>query len=271
MYRRPRSTVLAIIRGIRRLPHHQACIFARMLLQHDAYLIMLYRYLVAKLLSPILGCSIRSLRAQNVFALSFIFFKVLQLRRLIQPRGHTQRKADSFDPKPSEDVLDVEVWTENPTPFSNALTAFNIASFPPLFFFGGLYYTDVMSTAAVLISYDMFIKRAANPQWSITNDLLTVVIGVVALFFRQTNIFWVAVFPAGLTVIQVLKENGHTSAIATGQSYSSFIQETWSRGLIYDRSLKEGGLSVLGKLAALYLGTIADDVQMLLCFYSPLQ
>lgn len=218
-----------------------------------ACLTLLFRYLVAKLLSPVLGCSIRSLRLQNIFALSFIFFKVLQLRRLIQPRGHTQRKAELFHPEPNDDTPDEEVWTENQTPFSTALSAFNVASFPPLFFFGALYYTDVMSTAAVLISYDAFIKRTAKPQRSIADDLFVVFVGVVALLFRQTNIFWVAVFPAGLTVIQVLKENGHTSASTTGQGYLGFLQRSWSEGLIYDRSLKEGGLSVLGKLAVLFL------------------
>ncbi|KAF1926079.1 glycosyltransferase family 59 protein [Didymella exigua CBS 183.55] len=212
-------------------------------------------YLVAKLLSPVLGCSLRSLRVQNVFALSFIFFKALQIRRLIQPRGHTQRKAGLSIPDPSKDTPDEQVWTDNQTPFSTALIAFNIASFPPLFFFGGLYYTDVMSTAAVLISYDVFIKRAAKPQWSITDDLLTVVIGVIAFSFRQTNIFWVAVFPAGLTVIRVLKENGHTAASVTGQGYLGLLQSSWSKGLIYDRSLKEGGLSVLD--ATMLLLTIA--------------
>ncbi|KAK7619694.1 alpha-1,2 glucosyltransferase alg-10 [Phyllosticta citricarpa] len=38
---------------------------------------------------------------------------------------------------------------------------------------------------------------------------MTILIGVAALFFRQTNIFWVAVFPAGLAVVQALKKSAH--------------------------------------------------------------
>ncbi|KAF3052505.1 glucosyltransferase [Didymella keratinophila] len=215
-------------------------------------------YLVAKLLSPILGCSIRSLRLQNVFALAFIFFKTLQIRRLIQPRGHGQWKAEALHPKPSEDSLEEHVWTEkDQTPFTTALTAFNVASFPPLFFFGAMYYTDVMSTAAVLISYGAFLERAAKPQKSILDDLFTVFIGVVALFFRQTNIFWVAVFPAGLTVIETLRENGRTTSSAIKQGYVAVMQEAWFKGTIRDRALRDGGLAVSDAFVLLLTTAIA--------------
>jgi alpha-1,2-glucosyltransferase len=213
----------------------------------QAFLTLPSRYLVAKLLSPILGCSIKSLRAQNVFALALIFYKTLQIRRLIQPRGHGQWKAEALHPKPSEDSLEEHVWTEKDhLPFTTALTAFNIASFPPLFFFGALYYTDVMSTAAVLISYSAFLQRVAKPQKSILDDLFAVFIGVVALFFRQTNIFWVAVFPAGLTVIETLKDNGRTTSSAVKQGHVAILQEAWSKGTVRDRSLRDGGLAVSG-------------------------
>lgn len=151
-------------------------------------------------------------------------------------------------PKPSEDSLEEHVWTEkDQTPFTTALTAFNVASFPPLFFFGAMYYTDVMSTAAVLISYGAFLERAAKPQKSILDDLFTVFIGVVALFFRQTNIFWVAVFPAGLTVIETLRENGRTTSSAIKQGYVAVMQEAWFKGTIRDRALRDGGLAVSGR------------------------
>ncbi|KAF3039175.1 glucosyltransferase [Didymella heteroderae] len=215
-------------------------------------------YLVAKLLSPILGCSMRSLRAQNVFALSFIFFKVLQIRRRIQPRGHGQWKVEALHPKPSDDSLEEHVWTEkDQTPFTTALTAFNIAAFPPLFFFGALYYTDVMSTAAVLISYDAFLKRATKPEKSVFDDLFAVFIGVVALFFRQTNIFWVAVFPAGLTVIEALKQNGRTTCSATNQGYVAILQQAWSKGTVRDRSLRDGGLAISDAVMLLLTTAIA--------------
>lgn len=220
------------------------------LISGQAFLTLPSRYLVAKLLSPILGCGLRSLRAQNIFALTFIFYKTLQIRRLIQPRGHGQWKAEALHPKPSGDSLEEHVWTENDqTPFTTALTAFNIASFPPLFFFGALYYTDVMSTAAVLISYDAFLERAAKPQKSIFDDLFAVFIGVVALFFRQTNIFWVAVFPAGLAVIETLKDNGRMTGSVVKQNYVAVLQQAWSKGTVRDRSLRDGGLAISGRLS----------------------
>lgn len=142
------------------------------------------------------------------------------------------------------------MWTErDQTPFTTALTAFNIASFPPLFFFGALYYTDVMSTAAVLISYSAFLERVAKPQKSILDDLSAVFTGVVAMSFRQTNVFWVAVFPAGLTVIETLKGNGRTTSTAIKQGYVAVLQQAWSKGTVRDRSLRDGGLAVSGRMS----------------------
>lgn len=209
------------------------------------------RYLVAKFFSPIFGCSTRALRLQNAFALSFIFYEVLQIRNLIQSRGHVQRKEEDCiqhvgDEKQKKE--DPTILTNNRAPFSTALTAFNIASFPPLFFFGALYYTDVMSTATVLISYHAFLKTVGKPQRSISDDLIAVVSGIAALFFRQTNIFWVAVFPAGLTVLEVLKDNGSTLPSTVRQGYVAILENSWTKGIIYDRSLRDGGLAIPGML-----------------------
>ena len=152
-------------------------------------------------------------------------------------------KVDEDTPKELSGVIE-----HGQTPFTTALTAFNIASFPPLFFFGALYYTDIMSTAAVLISYHAFLKTAAQSQRSLSDDLIAVLSGIVALFFRQTNIFWVAVFPAGLTVVQVLQENGRLSGTSVRGGYLATLQESWSKGTIPRRSLRDGGLSVSGML-----------------------
>ncbi|KAJ8118650.1 hypothetical protein OPT61_g412 [Boeremia exigua] len=217
-------------------------------------------YLVAKLLSPILGCSTRALRVQNVLALTFIFFKVLQIRRVIQPRGYTQRTAEDFNGKASEDTPKElsGVIEEGQTPLSTALTAFNITSFPPLFFFGALYYTDVMSTAAVLISYQAFLEATAKPRRTLNDELVAVISGVVALFFRQTNIFWVAVFPAGLTVVDVLKENGRISGTAQRQGPIAALKESWSKGMICcDCDLRDGGLNVSNSVLFLLSTAVA--------------
>ena len=56
------------------------------------------------------------------------------------------------------------------------------ASLPPLWFFGFLYYTDVLSVCAVIASMAA-MERKRHAQASLW--------GFVALFFRQTNIIWV--------------------------------------------------------------------------------
>jgi alpha-1,2-glucosyltransferase len=67
--------------------------------------------------------------------------------------------------------------------------AFNICLFPPLFFFYGLYYTDVVSALLVLMAYRFHLQQA--------NKSL-VLAGLASLLFRQTNIFWVAIFLGGI-------------------------------------------------------------------------
>lgn len=84
-------------------------------------------------------------------------------------------------------------------------TAFNIGLFPLLFFFSGLYYTDVLSTAVVLGSFINHLQRVSRNTSSIVSDLVTVVLGVVTLFFRQTNVFWVVVFMGGLEAVHAVK------------------------------------------------------------------
>jgi len=180
-----------------------------------------------------------------VVALSFIFFQVLQIRRFIQPPGNAQRKKEDFLDKLSDDTPKElsGVLEEEQTPFSTVLTAFNIASFPPLFFFGALYYTDVMSTAAILISYQAFLRTNSKRERSIVDDIVAVFSGIVALSFRQTNIFWVAVFPAGLTAVKVLQENGRMSDTAYRQGYISVLRESWSHSVICDLPLRDEGLT----------------------------
>jgi alpha-1,2-glucosyltransferase len=75
-------------------------------------------------------------------------------------------------------------------------TALNIALFPPLFFFSGLFYTDVLSTCVVLLSYRLWLEKRSG--------IWLYVVGIVALSMRQTNIFWVAVFMGGLEAVRAL-------------------------------------------------------------------
>lgn len=74
----------------------------------------------------------------------------------------------------------------------------NIAIFPPLFFFSGLYYTDVVSTLLVLLTYYLHMTRSPRP--------LIFLSGLASLSLRQTNIFWVAIFLGGLEFVRTVRE-----------------------------------------------------------------
>ncbi len=96
--------------------------------------------------------------------------------------------------------------TRSPPPSTYAIhMAVNIALYPVIFFFSGLYYTDVASTAAVLVAYLNHLKRISRDRSSALNDLTTIFLGIFSLFFRQTNVFWVVVYMGGLEAIHALK------------------------------------------------------------------
>ncbi|KAJ4357655.1 glucosyltransferase [Didymosphaeria variabile] len=116
------------------------------------------------------------------------------LRQPLPPRPG--RKGLSSSPQVKDE--------ETPTSLLDAHTALNTSLFPPLFFFSGLYYTDVLSTLVVLAAYYTYLSQRGSTNY-LVSGWLTINVGVIALLFRQTNIFWVAVFPAGLTVVDTLK------------------------------------------------------------------
>lgn len=65
------------------------------------------------------------------------------------------------------------------------LSALALATFPVLYFFTFLYYTDAGSTFFVLYSYLLSLQQ---------RHCLSAVVGTVAVVFRQTNIVWVMFF-----------------------------------------------------------------------------
>ncbi|XP_066525258.1 dol-P-Glc:Glc(2)Man(9)GlcNAc(2)-PP-Dol alpha-1,2-glucosyltransferase [Hoplias malabaricus] len=80
------------------------------------------------------------------------------------------------------------------------LSALTLSTFPVLYFFTFLYYTDAGSTFFTLFTYLMCLygcHKAAS------------LLGICAIFFRQTNVIWVA-FCAGTIVTQKLDEAWRT-------------------------------------------------------------
>lgn len=81
-------------------------------------------------------------------------------------------------------------------------TGMNIAFFPLLFFFSGLYYTDVLSTLVILVAFwNTLVRMDIQTAHSWRSDFLVVLLGVLSLFMRQTNVFWVVIFMGGLEAV----------------------------------------------------------------------
>jgi alpha-1,2-glucosyltransferase len=125
-------------------------------------------------------------------------------------------------------------------------TALNICLFPPLFFFSGLYYTDVLSTCVVIAAYYVFLKREQNPG-SLLGASGAFVVGILSLFMRQTNIFWVAVFLAGLEWIRACEALPlvERSEKETQQDEKNWFQRTivpYSCGELHDPYLDQSSI-----------------------------
>lgn len=125
--------------------------------------------------------------------------------------------------------------------------ALNLVLFPPLFFFTALYYTDVASTASVLLFHWAFLKLQGSSTW-LRIPLLTL-LGSFSLLFRQTNIFWIAVFPAGLTLVREL-DHGHDAVKQSmvrrsegfGDTLYSVAKTSWKMNIVYDAPVADAWL-----------------------------
>ncbi len=134
-------------------------------------------------------CTPASLRYGNLLATLLTALVAAQCRYLIEAR------AAEREGKPASQGISAYAFH----------TGVNIASFPVIFFFSGLYYTDVVSTLVVLVAYRNHLSRVGQRTPGVGNDLWTVVLGVAALFMRQTNVFWVVVYMGGLEAVHVLR------------------------------------------------------------------
>lgn len=126
-------------------------------------------YLLSYPLSYLSPCSPALLRALNAVGVAVVLpLLTYRILRLVHPGASRSAAAHS---------------------------AVNVALFPLLFFFAGLYYTDVYSTAFVLGSYLFWLQ--GRTWWSAAASW-------VALWFRQTNVLW-AVFLVVLEGVRALE------------------------------------------------------------------
>jgi len=146
------------------------------------------RYILTLLYNRLLGlsCSVLSLRAFNADIVAWISVVALVCKAHLTQR-HTQTETGRRISPP------------------DIATGISIASFPVIFFFSGLYYTDPASTLVVLLAYANHLSRVGAEQPSLLNDIYSLILGITTLCFRQTNIFWVVVYMGGLETIHVIK------------------------------------------------------------------
>ncbi|KAF2479922.1 alpha-2-glucosyltransferase Alg10 [Neohortaea acidophila] len=132
-------------------------------------------------------------------------------------------------------------------PWAKTHNAVNIALMPPLFFFSALYYTDVPSTLSVLVFYSAFLSADQQLTW--WKYPMLILLGLASLLFRQTNIFWVALFPAGLSLVRLLdqgpdvaRNSMYKRADGFGDSFISVLRTSWRMNVVYDPSVRDAWL-----------------------------
>ncbi|KAL7924472.1 glycosyltransferase family 59 protein [Trichoderma austrokoningii] len=170
-------------------------------------------------------CDPKTLRATNAVGVIVLSYMALLCRKAIEARLHEAHSSTGI----------------NATSQYAAHTAFNIALFPLLFFFSGLYYTDVVSTAVVLAAFLNHLHRTGRDQSSFLSDVTTIFLGLCSLVMRQTNVFWVVVFMGGLEAVHAVKSL-RPKAVAQPHMTSlseqlSFFFKRWSVGHVHDLPL----------------------------------
>jgi alpha-1,2-glucosyltransferase len=153
----------------------------------------------------------------------------------------------------------------------------NICLFPLLFFFSGLYYTDVCSIGFVLGAYQYHVRSLRDSSASTSMNAVKVfVLGLCAISMRQTNIFWVAVFLAGLHGVHHVKrlslrpsEQSTDSSYVSRATHDPPISEAYLEGI---RSSRVGRLLLTSTdyvTTALSLATTAlkDPISLLLALW----
>lgn len=136
-----------------------------------------------------LACDTVGLRGVNALCLVILSVLALLCRHEIENRSRRSQGLRSAEKASSYAVH----------------TALNVALCPVIFFFSGLYYTDVASTIVVLLALLNTLRRMGSDAASLQSDLVTIFIGFMALFMRQTNVFWVVVFLGLVEAVNAVK------------------------------------------------------------------
>lgn len=151
-------------------------------------------------------------------AISSIFIVVVVRRLLLLTRR--KNKGEEWD-RESEQWPSAELMHNT----------VNICLFPPLFFFSGLYYTDVLSALSVLHAYQCYLEERY--------DYYAVLAGLLSLLFRQTNIFWVSLFLGGLAFCRAIPKGQAVVDFSSKPGLYDVIQGSWQHSMAYDPLVRE--------------------------------
>lgn len=116
----------------------------------------------------------------------------------------------------------------------------NTYFFPPLFFFYGLYYTDVLSALSVLYAYRCYLAKQSGAT--------ALFVGLLSLFFRQTNIFWVSLFLGGLELCRAIPKDRDGTRFPKQPTFRDVIYGSWQYAAAYDPLISQASFEGRGRL-----------------------
>ncbi|KAI9841952.1 MAG: glucosyltransferase [Sclerophora amabilis] len=123
-----------------------------------------------------------------------------------------------------------------------------------------------MSTFWVLVNHALYLSKAGPDgrlNGSIVTDLMIVNSGLIALSFRQTNIFWVAIFPGGLEVLRALEaeSRGAKKDATKGATFREILLRSWRTCEVYEAPAGEAYVEDYIKTAiSLLIAALANPV-----------
>jgi alpha-1,2-glucosyltransferase len=133
-------------------------------------------------------------------------------------------------------------------------SALNICLFPPLFFFCALYYTDVASTLSVLLFTRHLLENNSRGPSTFFQACVSITLALVSLSFRQTNIFWVGVFPIVLLALGALHKNVESIRPGDGKAV---VMRAWANGTFYDPQMRDAILD--GQSQSFFIPSVPDS------------
>ncbi|KAI7497037.1 hypothetical protein KC367_g6218 [Hortaea werneckii] len=198
---------------------------------------------------PLLACNLAALRLANVLGLALLAAVAYISYQTRSPHPRRERRLFQH-------------------------SALNMVLFPPLFFFSALYYTDIWSTLSVVVFYVQMVNAHRSNMKATERFVRLVALGFVSLTFRQTNVFWITVFPAAVTLVQHLdkgqeavRSSMHRGVDGFGDSLYSVAKTAWKFEIIYDPPVEESWIDAYAycivSIAACSLKTISQPQRLL--------